>query len=191
MLRGTILSLAGIIVFAWSVHGQEINTQNKAEYVSVPTELVLLVTASPPGCPIQIEKAQLLMNLQNRSFEFIYDVRNVGSKPLTQWQVMEWTSVGTGSTLSSKYLELNEHRILMPGDIIHVDATKTIPLTDSLRKALDMDKYKGTMIALMLNSAQFADGTTYKNTGFVTAVQTYFEELASKINRLENLTRKN
>jgi hypothetical protein len=70
--------------------------QDKEEYVAIPSDFILLTIASPPGCPIQFENARLLLNVQEKTFAFSYDLRNTSSKSITQRQPMFWTSVGGG-----------------------------------------------------------------------------------------------
>lgn len=161
--------------------------QDKEQYVAIPNDILLLTIASPPGCPIQFENARLLLNVQQKSYAFSYDLRNTSAKPISQWQPMFWSSVGVGGTLGRDDPTYN--RPILPGEVLRESPERLVPLTPDLRKQLDLDKLRGGMIALVINTVTFADGSRYDNSSYVTAVRSYFEDLATKLNRLENIMR--
>jgi hypothetical protein len=185
MIRFLAIALL-VFSLASVAHAQ---SQKEDEYVVIPSNIVLLTLASPPGCPVQFENARLLMSVQEKSYAFSYDVRNISSKPIAQWQPMFWSSMGTGGTLSSDKLSQGSSKILLPAEVLHHSSQRLIPLTADLIKQLDLDKYRGGMVALVINSVSFADGTHYEDPSFVTAVRSYFEQLATNLNRLENISR--
>ncbi len=176
-----------LLVFglAWSVNGQETRSAVKNEYVVIPSDIVVLVNASQPRCPIRLENAHLLMSVQRKYSAFSYDIRNTGSKPVLWWQTMALTSMGTGGTLSND--EAGQNKILLPGEVAHEDSQSIVSLTDDLKKQLNLDKYKGTMVALLVSAVGYTDGTKYQDASTEAAVRSYFEKLATNLNRLENL----
>lgn len=162
---------------------------DKDEYVAIPSEFVLLTIASAPGCPIQFENARLMMNVQERSYAFTYDVRNVSAKPVAHVQPVIWTSLGTGGTLSSEAVARGAGQVLLPGEVFHENYPRLVALTEDLRKRLNLDKARREMVVLVVNSVVFQDGSRYENASFVAAVRSYLEQLSTDLNRLENMTR--
>lgn len=163
---------------------------DKDDYVAIPSEIVLLTITSPPGCPIQFENARLLMSVQRRSYAFSFDVRNVSSKPIANWQPMFWTSEGTGGTLSSEAAERREEAVLLPGAVFHEDSPSLLPLTEDLRKRLNLDKARHELVVLVINQVIFQDGTRYESGSFVAAVRSYVDQLATDLNRLKIISEK-
>jgi hypothetical protein len=184
-----IRKLAGILLILSLPSFLSAQQKDKDEYVAIPIEIVLLTTTSPPGCPIQFENARLLMNVQQESYAFSYDVRNVSAKPVAHWEPMFWTSLGTGGTLISEADARKEGQVLLPGEVFRGSSPGLVPLTDELRKRLNLDKASRGLVVLVIKTVVFQDGSRYENSSFVAAVRSNLEQLATDLNRLENITK--
>jgi hypothetical protein len=182
MIRNLAVVLV-VLSLAASVSAQG----DKKDYVAIPSESVLLTVASPPGCPLQFENARLLMNVNDGSYVFAYNIRNVSTKPVARWEPMFWTSQGTGGTLIDES-DSQQNRVLLPDEVLRETPPQLTPLTDDLRKRLHLDQ-RG-MVVLVIKEVVFQDGSRYENRSLVKSIISYFEQLSTDLNRLENLTGK-
>ena len=128
-------------------------------------------------------------DVQDGSYAFTYDIRNVSAKPIARWQPMFWTSLGTGGTLTSESESLRKNQVFLPGEVLHEDPPRLVPLTEDLKKRLNLNKARREMVILVMSDVVFQDGSRYENRSFVNSITSYFEQLSTDLNRLENLTK--
>ena len=153
--------------------------QERRRYVAVPPERMLLTVAAQPDSPLVVENARLLVGADHRGSGVSCHLRNRGAKPIRSFTLVQWTSYGTGGTLSPR--ERSGGRLIMPGEVVPCDEDdpdEIIPLTEQLRDKL---KLRGSMMAvavLMVESVRFADGTTFSDEATSKALVTFFEKLA-------------
>jgi hypothetical protein len=179
---------------AEAVAGQDNKPPADQNYVVVPNDMVLLVIAAQPGAPIRFDDARLLMSVDgSKGLAFSYDLYNSGTKAIRYFTPVMWTSFDTGGTLGGP---LSGARIspewLIPGQTIKSGTeSKIVPLTTDLREKLKL-RVGGEklMVVLMVQNITFVDGTTYSDDSTLKAMQSYFEDLSNKMERLESLERK-
>jgi hypothetical protein len=169
------------LCLANSVHGQEAEKGEKSLAVVMPPEVMLPVVAAQSGCPLRVEKAQIIAYVSGGGGE-IFEVRNVSNKPIRSYTFATLTSIGTGTTVRFE-------RLLLPGQTSpradEGDETKIIPLTNELRNRLKLSGPTKGVIVFMVVRVDYADGTVYNDEPAYKAMQAYFENQAFKTARKE------
>lgn len=157
-----------------TIYGQQSVQTKRHHYVVVPPENALLVIASQPDCPLQIEDAKLLVSAdQSRPPLYQYSLRNRGTKPIQYYIISAWASSGGGGTLSDRSAD----GLLMPGQTkppTEQDRSEVVPLTDELRQKLKLQGSMKSVIVLVVEKIRFADGSDYISET-APALRTYFE----------------
>jgi hypothetical protein len=178
-LRIVILCL--VTLFAGKATCGQQDGIKKVHFVVVPPEHMLLAIASQPDCPLQFEKAQILLEVGGPQWGAAYKVRNRGTKPIRSFTTSLLTSWGTGGTLGSgKPLE----SLIMPGQLAPCEddpESDIIPLTDELRDRLRLREPMKAVMVLLVDRVVFADGTTYTFESTHRALLNYFDELDSRV----------
>jgi hypothetical protein len=154
-------------------------------YVTVPSENILLLTAAQPSAPVRFEEARIVMSSDGKEFEIIFDIHNVGTKPIRRLTPVMWTSFGTGGTLRPQPI----NGMLQPGEVESNRTRQVVALSPEVRERL-----KGPMralIVLLVEDVTFADGSTYSDLSTSKALLSYFEDVSDKIERLQNIDRAN
>lgn len=150
--------------------------REKQRYVVAPREVYLLVSASQPDCPLRIEEAKLLLNV-DRGWGISCRLHNQGSRPIRYVRLVAWTSYGTGSTLTPSSVG---EKIILPGQTVPCDENDTdeiVPLTTELREKLKLQGPMKDVITLMIESIRFTDGTIYSDEETSKALLNYFQGL--------------
>jgi hypothetical protein len=181
-----------LIFVASPVTGQQQEQREDNCYVIVPSEEVLLVIASQSGAPIRFEDATLLMSVDGRQLAVSYNLYNSGAKAIRHLTPVMWTSFDTGGTLAGpgSLSGVTADELIMPGQKTKEEhPNRIVPLTAELREKLKLRGAMRAMVVLMVKNITFADGTTYSDEATLKAVQSYFEDLANKISRLDSLER--
>jgi hypothetical protein len=178
--------LIGILFFALlcavtAIQGQQQSHRNIQQYVFSPPENILLVVASQSDCPLLIENARLLINIDGKNPPlYQYRLRNRGAKPITSYTIAIWASSSTGW---SRERTLNE--LLMPGQTFSPrdqdQIAKVIPLTDELRDKLKLGGPMKAVVVLMIENVRFTDGSAYNAQKTAQAMQDYFETINSEV----------
>ena len=167
------------LLFGLSHVAQAQQTENlgKPRYAVIPPADVLLAIATRPDCPLQLENGRLLYNLNSNRFEYQYDFRNRGTKPIVDFNVEAWFANGTGGTLTNSWKETNQ--TLMPGQVQTdgVDEKQIVPLSQKLRDKLELRGEMRMVIVLVVREVIFTDGTIYKGAKTSEALIKYFETL--------------
>ena len=98
-----------------------------------------------------------------------WDLRNLGTKPITSFIIDAWWADGTGGSLinlsrvklTNSLTDKNE--ILMPGEAIrdNTDENQIVPLTKELSEELKFNSGMKTFIILVVRYANFKDGGQY------------------------------
>ena len=96
-----------------------------SQYVIAPPENPLLTVASQPNCPLSIDNAKVLLNIDTSwAFNFSYDIHNRGDKPIRSSTIYFWTSEGTGGTLSTRPLKVGT---IAKGEKIAAEQYNVVP----------------------------------------------------------------
>ena len=162
------LSCMSIVCNAQEIKGPE-------RFVVAPSENTLLTVASQPACPLSIEDAKLLLNVDTSwAFKFSYVLRNRSDKPIRSYTIYFWTSEGTGGTLAGRRLEVGT---LEPGQITASEDRNAnlVPLTAELRDKMKLGTPLKMVVILIVEEVEFADGSRFSNHETLKALQKYFE----------------
>jgi hypothetical protein len=147
----------------------------KSKYVVAPPENTLLTVASQPTCPLVIEEARILLNIQTSwDFKFSYDLRNRGNKAIRSFSIYFWTSEATGGTLADKRRKLG---FISPGERVSYTPTNeaVVPLTQELREKLRLNDQMKMVVILMVEQIEFADGSRFSDEKTLTSLKQYIE----------------
>ena len=150
------------------VMSQKGETQVKPRYVLLPPEFSLLTVASQPSCPLQLENARLLYNIDaegnSNRISYGYEFRNKGEKPIVDFSVVAWTNYGTGGTLTNEWGSKGAQ--LLPGQAVTYsedENRRIVPLTEGLREKLKLNGPLRGITTLIVVRVYFADGSVYQD----------------------------
>src|SRR5438132_648511 len=136
------------------------NTKTSERFIIAPPENTLLTVASQPSCPLALEDAKLLLDVDTSwNFKFSYGLRNRGNKPIRSFTVYFWTSEGTGGTLTGRHPEVGA---LAPGETTpptSEDSNNVVPLTPEIREKLKLGRPLKMVVILIVKEVEFADGS--------------------------------
>jgi hypothetical protein len=146
----------GLLLLAQPAKGQP--QSNKA--VIVPQEAILQLTVPQADSPLSFEKANVLRYL-NGGFGLDYLLRNVGSKPITEYTVAVWNSDNTGDVIT--WHVNHDEGPLMPGARSQPQHSnlKLLSLSPELQKSLDLDPPMRGLVFFMIVNAKSSDGNQY------------------------------
>lgn len=173
--RCLILCLSFLLV-SGTGSGQQGAPREKQRYVAAPREFYLLVVASQPDCPLQIEEAKLLLNIEH-GWGISCRLHNKGSKPVRYVTLAAWSSHGAGSTFSPAS---GREKLIMPGQTVSFEedgSNEIVPLTAELRGRLKLRGPMKDVIVLMVESIQFTDGTIFSDSAISKSLLNYFQDL--------------
>lgn len=156
--------------------GQASKRPQNGRYVVAPSENSLLTVASQPDCPLVIQDAQFLINVDvSWDFKFSYQLVNRGQKPIRKYTVFFWTSEGGGGTLLSERLERG---LLAPGESITIQPPRdtVVSLTPELRRKLKLGLPMKVIVVLLVEDIEFTDGTKFSDATTLNALKRYFED---------------
>ncbi len=151
----------------------------------VPTD-ILLTVASQPDCPLQLENARLLYDLNTKRLDYQWAFRNRGTKPIVGFQSEALFANGTGGTLTNDWEHKNE--ILISGQAItdtHIEEKQIVPLTKELRDQLKLNGKMRMVIVLVVRYVHFSDGSQYKDLDTDAALMDFFGKYGDCIDRQE------
>lgn len=181
-----LLILLLILISPSVVAGQQrAQQQDRAQYVALPRDQVMMVTANQPDCPLKIEEATFLLRVDKPGVIQRYRVRNVSSKPIKYFSIVSWAIGGSGGTLPVYDLP-RSGRVLLPGETF--DPTDNspgydiVPLTEEIRRRLKRERGvvpEGEMkhlYILMVDHIYFTDDTSYKDERASKALNAYLSK---------------
>lgn len=150
-----------IVLCVRGTTAQNENNPQKPRYVIVPSENVLLVTASQSDCPIEIAESKLLNPVDgSRRAAFQYEIRNRGTKPIKFVSVWALNADATGGGPLS-----NGHSFdapLMPGKKILVgESSRMVDLTPELRQGLKLGGPMRVIVVLVVAKVGYADTSAF------------------------------
>src|ERR1051325_2253461 len=155
-IRQTLIVLI-LLSTPFVANAQDAKRVDGAQYVIAPAENTLLTIASQPNCPLSIDNAKVLLNIDTSwAFKFSYDLRNHGDKSIRSFTIHFWTSEGTGGTLSTQPLKVGP---ISKGEKITAEEFNVVPLTDALRTKLGLGIPMKMVVILMVENIRFADGS--------------------------------
>ena len=171
----TRLVFALIILSCTSLAASAQELKGPGRFVVAPSENTLLTVASQPACPLSIEDARLLLNVDTSwAFKFSYVLHNRGAKPIRSFTINFWTSEGSGGTLALRRLNVGT---LQPGEKTSSEDKNTIvlPLTSQLRDKLNLGTPLKMVVILIVEEVEFADGSRFSDKETLQALKDYFE----------------
>jgi hypothetical protein len=180
MRRQAFFQCVLVIFISLGVTSAQVKDQpQKQRYIVVPRERTLVTVASQQECPLHIENAQLLLNVDKSwDFNYLYRLRNEGDKPIRAFTIVYLTSEGIGGILHDGRLK---NQWLMPGQVIpfkrEAENRTVIPLTEELREKLKLGPPAKSLVILMVESVEFADGTKFSDAKNFEALREHFQKL--------------
>lgn len=169
-----------VISFASSTSAQNQINSGKGLYVMVPPESVVVVAASQPDSPIQIEDSKLLNSIDgNRRAAFQYQIRNRGTKPIQSVSIYALDSAATGG--GPLY---NGHRLskpLRPGKkiLLGEKSVEIVKLTAELQNKLRLTSGVRVVLVLLVERVEYTDGSVFDGRKTVNALRDYFVDINS------------
>jgi hypothetical protein len=168
-----------LISFSCAVYGQEAQNSQKPQAFIMPSELILPVVASQPGCPIRFENVRSIFYVDRSGTAETFKLRNIGNRPIRDLTVAAYTSYGGMWSKSRPKSELQ--RVVLPGETASVggeEDVEIIPLNDELRTKFKLtDRPMGGVVVFMVVRVEFADGTVFSDEKASKALEAYFKKL--------------
>lgn len=173
------LALLFVISVSCAVYGQDALSSQKPQAFIIPSEMMLPVVASQPGCPLRFENVRSIFYIDRSGTAETFNLRNVGSKPIRDFTVAAYTSYGGMWSKSRPQTELQ--RMVLTGEVASVggeEEVEIIPLNDELRAKFKLtDRPMGGVVVLMVVRVEFADGSIFSDEKASKALQAYFKKL--------------
>jgi len=144
------------------------------------------MVAAQPACPLQLENARVLYNLNTKRLNYQYGFRNLGKKPIVGFQVSALFMNGTGGTLTNDWEKRKQ--ILMPGQAVadtDIAANQTVPLTARLRDELKLTGKMRTAIVLFVEYVSFPDVPQFDDTKTERLLMDFLQKYGDCIDRDE------
>jgi hypothetical protein len=173
------LGLLFVISFSCAVYGQDAPSLQKPQAFVIPSELMLPVVASQPGCPLRFENVRSIVYIDRSGPAETFNLRNVGNRPIRDFTVAAYTSYGGMWSKSRPKTELQ--RLVLTGETASIggeEEVEIIPLNDELRTKFKLtDRPMGGVVVLMVVRVEFADGTVFSDEKASKALEAYFKKL--------------
>jgi hypothetical protein len=173
------LGLLFVISFSCAVYGQDAPSLQKQQAFIIPSEVILPVVASQPGCPLRFENVRSIFYIDRSGTAETFDLRNVGGKPIRDFTVAGYTSYGGMWSKSRPQSELQ--RLVLTGEAASVggeEEVEIIPLNDKLRTKFKVtDRPMGGVVVLIVVRVEFADGSVFSDEKTSKALEAYFKKL--------------
>ncbi len=156
--------------------------------VEVPREKILQVSVLRPDCPVRFEDVHFYTGIEPSGGINSYRLRNIGTKPIRSVEV--YSTNGAGAV----YVNKETGVLMMPGQLMPEfvcdDCRKdeVVPLTDNLRKKLDLEGPMGRIIFLIVVKVEFTDGTKYSDEKTLNSLTDYLEELDNMLEKQKQQT---
>lgn len=161
------LSLTATNVIGQVVEGKPLTA------VIVPREVVTQATVYQPECPLKIEYTELHGYLDGGS-EYDIKVKHMGSKPIRSFKVAYLDSKGNDRSWAFT------NKLIAPGEIVIVSeepaSTKLIPLSDELRKKLDLYGGIKEITVFMIVRVEYTDGTVFDDEKVYNSLKEYLSK---------------
>src|SRR4029077_13903646 len=173
-MRTSITIFLIVILCASVTTGNTQNDPKRPHYVILPSVSVVVAAVSQPDCPIQIEDIKLLNPIDgSRRAAFQYVLRNRGTTPINYLAVYAVASAGTGG--GPLYNGHIMHKPLMPGLKLFVgeQSTQIVELTPELRERLRLGGPLRVIVILLVETAEYTDGSVFKDRKTVKALGDY------------------
>lgn len=180
-MRHKIVAIFFVTLWGATASGQRAQVSKTPGYVIVPSENVLLASASQPDSPIEILASRLLNPVDgSRRAAFQYELRNRGNKPIKRVSVWALNSTGTGG--GPLYNGHIFNKPLMPGMKITVGETSlnVVALTSKLKEKLNLNGELRTIVVFVVARVEYADGSTFSAMNTVKSLQDYFVDINSE-----------
>jgi len=165
-----VLLLVGVM-FGGIIPSTLCQTPQKAKFVRVPIEQVLITAAAQPDCPIEFQQLQYLASVDGEGSSPGFSVRNRSNKP-----IRDFTVGGPDWTMS--WSEKFTHKVLLPGEraFDHDTDVDIVELTDLLREKLKLKGPMKAVVVVMVVQVKYADGTVYDASQAYNALVAYYRD---------------
>jgi hypothetical protein len=173
-----ILPMICLFTFS-STYAQETKRIERDQFVKVPREVALPVVVFQPGSAMKFESIERLLSTGGGGAN-IYQLRNIGTKPIRRYLVSYMFVAGTGGSWEWTGAAGD---LILPGQLAPFSeiASRVIPLTDALRDKLGLRSPMKTVIFYMVERVEFVDGSTYTDEFARSALKNYLDNVADKV----------
>ena len=163
-----VLLLVGVM-FGGIMPSAICQTPQKAKFVRVPIDQVLITAAAQPDCPIEFDQLQYLEGVDGEGYSPGFTVRNRSNKP-----IKDFTVGGPDWTMS--WSEKFTHKVLLPGERAFDGGSDIdiVELTDLLREKLKLKGPMKAVVVVMVVQVKYADGTVYDASQAYNALGAYY-----------------
>lgn len=177
------LSIIGILlILAVNMAGSaQSPEERKRQFVVAPRNVVLQVVAVQPGCPIRLENVSFLVGVSGGGSN-VYDLRNVGSKPVRRVTVA--SSTGAINTYESPPGSFHTGTVLYlssRGQCSGCTKDEILTLTPELREKLGLGRQMKSIITLMILEVEFEDGSRFSDRETFEAMSKFLDRLDSAL----------
>jgi hypothetical protein len=179
-MRYIIAATMCILFFNTENFAQQKFQAEKKQMAIVPSEIIFLSVASQKDCPLQIEDAKYLLDTNaDYKHKIQFEVRNISSKPIEDFNIVAVRSSGTINSILHPWRSANS--LLMPQSKTECYKKnlpyEIVPFPKELNQRLQLKGKVRGIVILLVQEVLFADGSRYKDEGSVEALSKYFEEL--------------
>lgn len=144
--------------------GQGTDSSEGRQFVVMPRDIGLPLVVVQPESPLEFVDTQLLFSVSSRLWVPSFRLRDCGTRPLRAFTV---ASAGGGER---GWKADSPAKYLMPGQIMALNGDgkddEIVPLTEELRNRLGLRGPMKGIIALVVVSAEYADGSHFQEGGY-------------------------
>jgi hypothetical protein len=146
-----------------AVSGQEASSK-ETQFVVMPRDIGQVLVVAEPESPLEFVETKLLLNLSSRLWAPSFRLRNCGTKPIRAFTV---AAAGAGER---SWKADSPAKYLIPGQIMALNGDgrddEIVPLTEELRNRLGLRGPMKGITALLVVSAEYADGSHFQEGGY-------------------------
>jgi hypothetical protein len=168
-----ICSIVFVLILADPENQSVIQNSRDRRSVSIPRDILLPVSVYQPDSPLKLTYVDMRKPLSRGNIFPLVIYRNESRKSIKGYSI----SLGGGNILTERDLPKEEwihpNKELIIGEPANYPL---VPLSDELRKELDL---QGTMWGLwpfMILRVEFSDGSVYDDTKTHNSLRTYYEQ---------------
>lgn len=147
-----------------SANGQESDSKEGRQFVVMPRDIGLPLVVVQPESPLEFVDTQLLLSVSSRLWVPSFRLRNCGTKPIPAFTV---AAAGTGEW---GWKADGPAKYLMPGQLMTLNGDgrddEIVPLTEALRNKLGLRGPMKGIIALLVVSVEYGDGSHFQENGY-------------------------
>ncbi len=170
-----------LLLLITSIGKGQTTTENREKVIAVPRTSVLPIMVYQPDCPLRLEGFSFISSIKGGTGAETFRFRNIGTKPIQSYTIATLNISGTPSELN--FVAKTPAERIHPGETFPniKGNAELIPLTEEIRKKLNLDGPMLGVVCLMVVRVELDDGTVYSDESAYKALQAYLQNLSTKI----------